>query len=73
MSINVAFWFIHQLLQYGKHEQAISIPATTNRQHRPTGSIFEDADLKAYIATPASDTEGYYRHVIAEKFAFEND
>ena len=42
-----------------------------NRQHRLLVVFFEDADLKAYIATPASDTEGYYRHVIAEKFAFE--
>ena len=28
-------------------------------------------DLKAYIESPARDAEGYYRHVIAEKFAFE--
>jgi len=42
-----------------------------NRQHRLLVVFFEDADLKAYIATPAKDTEGYYRRVIAEKFAFE--
>ena len=42
-----------------------------NRQHRLLVVFFEDADLKEYIATPAKDTEGYYRHVIAEKFAFE--
>ncbi|MEY8721336.1 DUF58 domain-containing protein [Bacteroides stercorirosoris] len=42
-----------------------------NRQHRLLVVFFEDADLKNYIATPAKDTEGYYRHVIAEKFAFE--
>ena len=28
-------------------------------------------DLKAYIESPARDTEDYYRQVIAEKFAFE--
>ena len=42
-----------------------------NRQHRLLVVFFEDADLKEYIANPARDTEGYYRHVIAEKFAFE--
>jgi hypothetical protein len=33
--------------------------------------FFEDTDLEEYIATPVKDTEGYYRHVIAEKFVFE--
>lgn len=42
-----------------------------SRQHRLLVVFFEDADLKEYIARPATDTEGYYRHVIAEKFAFE--
>ena len=42
-----------------------------NRQHRLLVVFFEDADVKTYIASPAKDTEGYYRHVIAEKFAFE--
>ena len=42
-----------------------------NRQHRLLVVFFEDADLKAYIEEPARDTEGYYRHVIAEKFVFE--
>ena len=43
-----------------------------NRQHRLLVIFFEDTDLEEYIATPAKDTEGYYRHVIAEKFVFEN-
>lgn len=42
-----------------------------NRQHRLLVIFFEDTDLEEYIATPAKDTEGYYRHVIAEKFVFE--
>ena len=42
-----------------------------NHQHRLLVVFFEDADLKAYLATPARDTEEYYHHVIAEKFAFE--
>lgn len=42
-----------------------------NRQHRLLVVFFEDTDLKAYIEEPAKDTEGYYRHVIAEKFIFE--
>ena len=42
-----------------------------NRRHRLLVVFFEDADLKDYIASPAKDMEGYYRHVIAEKFAFE--
>ena len=35
------------------------------------GYWVKGVDLKEYIANPARDTEGYYRHVIAEKFAFE--
>ncbi|MDR0893234.1 MAG: DUF58 domain-containing protein [Mediterranea sp.] len=42
-----------------------------NRQHRLLVVFFEDAELKEYISTSPRDTEGYYRHVIAEKFAFE--
>lgn len=42
-----------------------------NRQHRLLVVFFEDAELKEYISRPAKDTEGYYHHVIAEKFAFE--
>ena len=41
------------------------------RQHRVLVVFFEDTDLKEYIARPADNTEAYYRHVIAEKFAFE--
>ena len=37
-----------------------------NRQHCLLVVFFEDADMKTYIASPAKDTEGYYRHVIAE-------
>lgn len=42
-----------------------------SRQHRVLVVFFEDTDLKAYIARRPDTTEGYYRHVIAEKFAFE--
>lgn len=42
-----------------------------SRQHRVLVVFFEDTDLKAYIAHRPDTTEGYYRHVIAEKFAFE--
>lgn len=42
-----------------------------NRRHRLLVVFFEDADLKDYISTSADNTEEYYRHVIAEKFAFE--
>ena len=41
------------------------------RQHRILVVFFEDAELKEYVSRPAADTEGYYRHVIAEKFTFE--
>ena len=41
------------------------------RQHRVLVVFFEDADLKEYIAGKPETTEGYYQHVIAEKFAFE--
>lgn len=42
-----------------------------NRQHRLLVVFFEDAELKEYVSRPADSTEGYYRQVIAEKFAFE--
>ena len=42
-----------------------------SRQHRLLVVFFEDADLKAYVAGKPADIEGYYRHVIAEKFAYE--
>lgn len=41
------------------------------RRHRLLVVFFEDAEMKEYIERPAGDTEDYYRHVIAEKFAFE--
>lgn len=41
------------------------------RQHRLLVVFFEDAELKEYVSRPATDTEGYYRRVIAEKFTFE--
>lgn len=42
-----------------------------NASHRLLVVFFEDMELKDYMASPAKDTEDYYRHVIAEKFAFE--
>lgn len=42
-----------------------------NSRHRLLVVFFEDAEMKDYIATNASTTEDYYRHVIAEKFAAE--
>jgi hypothetical protein len=33
--------------------------------------FFEDAELSQYIDTRADNSEEYYRHVIAEKFAYE--
>lgn len=42
-----------------------------SRQHRLLVVFFEDADLKEYISKKPVDTEGYYRQVIAEKFAYE--
>ena len=55
----------------GSMKRQLAYLQQLNRQHRLLVVFFEDADLKEYIATPAKDTEGYYRHVIAEKFAFE--
>lgn len=42
-----------------------------NRRHRLLVVFFEDAELKDYIACKPTDTEEYYRHVIAGKFACE--
>ncbi|MCD8183959.1 MAG: DUF58 domain-containing protein [Bacteroides sp.] len=55
----------------GSLDRQLSYLKQLNRQHRLLVVFFEDADLKNYIVTPARDVEGYYRHVIAEKFAFE--
>lgn len=41
------------------------------RQHRLLVVVFEDAELKEYIARPAGNTEEYYQRVIAEKIAYE--
>lgn len=41
------------------------------RQHCLLVVFFEDVELNTYLAQHPTDTEGYYRHVIAEKFAFE--
>lgn len=40
-------------------------------QHRLLVVFFEDAELHDYALSPATDTEGYYRRVIAGKFVFE--
>ena len=42
-----------------------------NRCHRVLVVFFEDAELSQYIDTRADNSEEYYRHVIAEKFAYE--
>lgn len=42
-----------------------------NRTHKLLTIFFEDEELKKYIASQSRNTEDYYRHVIAEKFAFE--
>lgn len=55
----------------GSMNRQLSYLKQLNRQHRLLVVFFEDSDLKEYIAAPAKDTEDYYRHVIAEKFAFE--
>lgn len=41
------------------------------RQHCLLVVFFEDVELNTYLAQHPTDTEEYYRHVIAEKFAFE--
>ena len=55
----------------GGMNRQLSYLKQLNRQHRLLVVFFEDVDLKEYIAQPAKDTESYYRHVIAEKFAYE--
>lgn len=42
-----------------------------NRRHRLLVVFFEDNQLKEYIASKPNGDEEYYRHVVAEKFAFE--
>ena len=55
----------------GSMKRQLAYLQQLNRQHRLLVVFFEDADLKDYIATSPENTEEYYRHVIAEKFAFE--
>ena len=42
-----------------------------NRRHRLLVVFFEDNEVKAYIKTPSTSDEAYYRHVIAEKYMNE--
>ena len=42
-----------------------------SQRHRVLLVFFADAELKQYISTPATSTEDYFRHVIAEKYAYE--
>ena len=42
-----------------------------SHRHRLLVVFFEDVELNEYIASSSHSTEDYYRHVIAEKFAFE--
>lgn len=55
----------------GSMNRQLAYLTQLNLRHRLLVVFFEDADLKEYIAQPAKDTEDYYRHVIAEKFAYE--
>ncbi len=41
------------------------------RHHRVLVVFFADAELKDYAEQPAKTSEDYYRHVIAEKFIYE--
>lgn len=41
------------------------------RQHRLLLVFFEDAELAQYTAAQPTDTESYYRHVIARKLIYE--
>lgn len=41
------------------------------RRHCLLVVFFEDTELQSYLATSSQNTEDYYRHVIAEKFAYE--
>ena len=42
-----------------------------NRRHRLLVVFFADNELKEYMATKPDSEEEYYRHVIAEQFAYE--
>ena len=42
-----------------------------NRRHRLLVVFFEDDEVKDYLATCPDSDEEYYRHVIAEQFAYE--
>lgn len=42
-----------------------------NRRHRLLVVFFEDHEVKDYLATRSDSDEEYYRHVVAEQFAYE--
>lgn len=42
-----------------------------SRRHKLLVVFFEDVELKTYLTEHPKDTEGYFQHVIAEKFAYE--
>ncbi|MBQ7423033.1 MAG: DUF58 domain-containing protein [Prevotella sp.] len=55
----------------GELERQLPFLRLLNSRHRLLVVFFENAELKDYIASVAETTEDYYRHVIAEKFAYE--
>jgi uncharacterized protein (DUF58 family) len=42
-----------------------------SHRHKVLVVFFEDSDLNTYVDTPSTNTEAYFRHVIAEKYVHE--
>ena len=52
-------------------QRQLSFLKQLSNQHRLLVVFFEDSELKDYLSTSPTNTEEYYQHVIAEKFAYE--
>ena len=52
-------------------ERQLSYLMQLNRRHRLLVVFFEDKEVKEYLASRPNSDEEYYRHVVAEKFAYE--
>lgn len=52
-------------------QRQLSFLKQLSNQHRLLVVFFEDSEMKDYLSTSAANTEEYYQHVIAEKFAYE--
>lgn len=66
-----SFGAVYQFSGIGSLKSPVGLFAAVEPPAPVAGHLLRRCRSEEYVATPARDTEGYYRHVIAEKFVFE--